>query len=84
MPTMYNPDTKETVEASGQEVEEREAAGFVIVGNRPRAEYEGRTREELLADGHYAGTTSKVDPDAARDPSPMPNTGNQQEDGSSR
>ena len=70
MPTMYNPDTQETVEAAGEEVRQREQAGFVTVGNRPPAEYQGRSREDLLADGHHAGAVRPPAEDA--DPSPLP------------
>jgi hypothetical protein len=47
---MYNPDTQETVEADGPDVQDNKDKGFVVVGNRPEAEYLGKTREELLAD----------------------------------
>lgn len=50
MPKMYNPDTQETVDVKGKEVQQRKADGFVTVGNRPADEYEGKTREELTAD----------------------------------
>jgi hypothetical protein len=51
MPKMYNPDTQEIVDADGREVQDRRAAGFVPVGNRPEAEYLGRSRDELQDDG---------------------------------
>lgn len=54
MPKMYNPDTQETVDVKGNEVKGRKAEGFVTVGNRPAAEYVGKTREELLADDEEA------------------------------
>jgi hypothetical protein len=56
MPKMYNPDTQETVDVHGKEVKERKSAGFLSVGNRPEAEYLGKTREELLADDDAEGT----------------------------
>ena len=72
MPTMYNPDTQETVDASAEDVRQREEAGFLIVGNRPPAEYQGRSREDLLADGHQAGEVRPPQDDA--DPSPLPDS----------
>jgi hypothetical protein len=50
VPKVYNPDTQETRDVSGREVQQAKADGFVVVGNRPEAEYLGKTREELLAD----------------------------------
>jgi hypothetical protein len=50
MPRMYNPDTQVTVDVDGADVGERKADGFVVVGNRPEAEYVGKTRDELLVD----------------------------------
>jgi hypothetical protein len=55
MPKMINPDTQEVVEVGGQEVKSRKAAGFVTVGNRPEAEYLGKTREELRDDDDDEG-----------------------------
>lgn len=49
-PKMYNPDTQETVEVDGPDVQQRKAAGFVTVGNRPESEYLGKSRDELLDD----------------------------------
>jgi hypothetical protein len=50
MPKVYNPDTQETRDVSGREVKGAKDEGFVVVGNRPEAEYLGKSREELLAD----------------------------------
>lgn len=50
MTRLYNPDIGEVVEAEGRAVKVFKEAGYIVVGNRPEAEYRGRTRAEILAD----------------------------------
>lgn len=50
MPKMYNPDTQEIIDVDGLAVQERKSAGFVTVGNRPEAEFLGKSRDELTGD----------------------------------
>lgn len=47
MPKLYNPDTQQTVDVAGQAVQQHKDQGYVVVGNRPAEEYEGKSREEL-------------------------------------
>lgn len=61
MPKMYNPDTQETVDVAGPEVQDRKAAGFVTVGNRPESEYVGKSRDEI-GDGDDTGTEAPSTP----------------------
>lgn len=62
MPKLYNPDTQEVRDATGREVQDAKAEGFIVVGNRPEAEYMGKSRDELLDDDD--ATTDESQPEA--------------------
>lgn len=49
---MHNPDSGETINKprSARLVQEKLDAGFVHVGNQPDSAFQGKTRDELLAD----------------------------------
>jgi hypothetical protein len=55
MPKVYNPDTQETRDVPGRQIQQAKQDGFVVVGNRPEAEYLGKTRDELLDDDEDEG-----------------------------
>ena len=51
MPKMYNPDTQEIEDVKGGQAKKAlKDSGFLNVGNRPEAEYVGKTREEIRAE----------------------------------
>ena len=50
MPKVYNPDTQDAKDVSGNEVKQAKDDGYIVVGQRPESEWRGKTREELKDD----------------------------------
>lgn len=70
MPKMHNPETGETRDVEGPNVNEMKRAGWVVVGERPEDEYptggppvdEGATPEQPIAPGGERPSTQPVPP----------------------